>query len=139
MKEINNKNDRLILILLEDKEKKTCLDKRKIRKLRMMYPDNENYRNRLTAELLQSGYLTSVDLTPERPAEDKDGNVVQHEFSPPSTNRNGLLALRKGVFASEYAKKAREKRIRTIDIIVKLLAIIGGVLGIINTIKLFFA
>jgi hypothetical protein len=63
---------------------------------------------------------------------------LKHDFSPPSTNGNGLFALRSGLFASESVKEAREKRARIIDIVVKSFAIIGGLLGIINTIKLFF-
>jgi hypothetical protein len=139
MEEINNRNDRLILILLENKKNKTFLDKRKIRILQKMYPDNEKYNDKLTHELLQSAYLTRVDLTPDRLIMDEDGYPVKHDFSPPDTNANGLFALQSGLFVSEYAKKAREKRARIIDVIFKLFAIIGGLLGIINTIKLFFA
>jgi hypothetical protein len=136
---INSKCDRIILLLLENKTKKTCSDKRKIRTLRKLYPDYEKYRDELTRELLQQGYLERTDLTPEKPVSDENGYPVAHDFSPPTTNTNGLFAIRNSLFPSEYAKERREKRTRIIDVVVKLLAVIGGLLGIINTVKLFLA
>jgi hypothetical protein len=54
---IDNINDRKILILLERKGIKSRRDKRKIRMLKMVYPDNERFEDKLTTELLQKDYL----------------------------------------------------------------------------------
>ena len=65
---MNFVNDRTILVLLQLKERKTICEKRRISFLKMKYPDNEVYRDRIINDLNGRGLInywnTCLDLFP---------------------------------------------------------------------------
>lgn len=128
--DIDNKNDRSILILLQRKKDKTEKDEKIIRALELRYPDYKRYESRLIKELTEVEFLKKTDLTPELPSIDENGDPnVNKRFSEPITTSAGLTALSNGFFVSESEQEAREKRRWRLDGWVKWCAI---VLGIIN-------
>lgn len=130
--EVDNRNDRLNLVLLSCLEVKSKKDDERIAFLQSRYPDHKTFELGLLKGLIERDMVSRTDLTPERPGLDENGNPVAHEFSPYSTNRSGRIALDNNLFPSNITEQARKERHARLDNWVKWVAVIGGLLGLFN-------
>jgi hypothetical protein len=130
MAKIDNINDRKILVLLTHKERKSCCDKRRIKRLECLYPDHQNHERHLVHELLQSRHLQSSYPTP--PKNNEFNQVIVTGEPTISTSKDGLYALKKGKFPSESAAKNKAKWDRKLEWVYKILAILGGLYALVE-------
>jgi hypothetical protein len=137
---MDNINDRYNLVLLELKEYKSLIAKRKIQRLEKKYPDNATYRGTIIKELSKRGL---VEYANSEATQNENGSLVYENDLPKfyRTNGNGKLALSNRLFPSESRQKTMEKLFRSIQIIGISIAAIGGLITIIsficNQIKCF--
>lgn len=128
MKGIDNPNDRCILRLLELKEKKTYGDKRRIKKLRKLYPDNGQFNHALT-HYLSSRLFVSYPNVEIKLNENGVPDLPDSDIQPYTTDL-GVKALRGNIFPSEHKKQLSEKWNTSLSNSSVVIAIIGGILGI---------
>jgi len=131
--DIDNVNDRILLILLRCKEHKSRADIKVIKQLENIYPNNKIYEDKLCAELMQLRYITRMPKDSDR------GILLGRDVYRHITTKSGEDATKKdSIFQSEskWAKRNEKKycqqKIRDIiSIIGGIVGLIGGMLGII--------
>lgn len=121
-------NDRIILILLSLKEKKTFREQRRYSRLKRRYEDNNIYEKDIIEKLITAGYVQEIDLEPDKPKQNNTGETIQHKVKY-KTSESGCRALKEGRFLSEY-RSIMWKRVGSgLQWGVALISIIGGISG----------
>ncbi len=136
MAEIDNINDRKILILLLYKDNKSYCEKRRIKRLKRIYTDYQNHEQHLISELLDSKHLGRT-LLEKGETDTFNRPLSPDKYSEPYITERGLCALKNGDFQSESVERWKRKWYWRIDVFCKILAIIGGLYAIIEIIRSF--
>ena len=126
---IDNKNDRCKLVLLDLKERKSWSERRMLSRLKNLYPDYMVTYDQISRYLLSKEMLVTTFTGGGR---DKNGIPIEvdNPDSPPKTSELGIKALRSNLFPSEKADNAREKRFRLFEIIGISVAAVPGLVWI---------
>ena len=125
-----NPNDRIIIVLLKLKRRKTKRDVRRLTKLCKSYPDNEAYEQKILKHL-ESRKMT--DRVTKEPDVDEYGYL---KINPPVypdgyyTTIIGENALKNNLFPSEFRQKRVNKRFRSLQAIGIAIAAIGGLITV---------
>lgn len=135
--------DRYRIVLLDYIKEKTKHNEKELMRLQSGYPDYMIGRYDIERDLRKRGFLESVDLRPDLPSQDNDGNYIDYreqgiKKNETITTENGIASLKSNLFPSEILAKKREKRLRHLDIAVKWFAVIGGALGLYSFLRTFF-
>ena len=136
-------NDRYRLVLLDYIKDKTKRNDKELKRLLLSYPDYMIGRFDIERDLLKRGFLKSIDLRPDLPDQDDDGNYIDYHTKgikkhETITTESGIASLKSNLFPSEILAKKREKRLRRLDVAVKWFAVIGGTLGLYSFLRTFF-
>ncbi|WP_163305039.1 hypothetical protein [Dysgonomonas sp. 521] len=136
-------NDRYRLVLLEHIKDRTKHNDKEFNRLLLNYPDYVIGRFDIERDLLKRGFLKSVDLRPDLPNQDDDGNYIDYNKRgikkyETITTESGIASLKSNIFSSEILAKKREEMLRLLDIAVKWFAVIGGALGLYSFLRTFF-
>lgn len=136
-------NDRYRIVLLDYIKDKKKHNYKELKRLLLSYPDYMIGRSDIEKELLKRGFIKSIDLRPDLPNQDNDGNYIDYhgkgiKKNETITTESGLASLKRNLFPSELLAKKREERLRHLDIAVKWFAVIGGTLGLYSFLRTFF-
>lgn len=136
-------NDRYRIVLLDYMKDKTKHNNKELKRLLLFYPDCMIGRFDIEKELLKRGFIKSVDLRPDLPNQDDDGNYIDYnkkgiKKNETITTESGIASLKSNLFPSEILTKKREERLRRLDIAVKWFAVIGGALGLYSFLRTLF-
>ena len=130
--EINNVNDRRILVLLKHKEVRTKAESRRLNQLTDLYPDNEKCEEAIITELRPRGFIKMMNLKVEL---NEEGYYIETITGLPKylqTTEEGENALKNQLFPSEFKDKQRDKLFRLLQIIGLSIAAGGGLITILK-------
>lgn len=136
--EIDSPNDRRILVLLKHKEQPTKTEKYRLSKLSGIYPDNQKCEKTILLELQQRGLVEKPNT---QIAQDANGNLINRLEGRPQfwqTTKQGEMALKNKLFASEYFGKKRDRFFRDVQSIGIWIAATGGLLSIFSFFRKLF-
>jgi len=128
-KNVDKRNDRLNLVLLNHIINRSPVENREYKRLEKLYPDNKTFEDG-SIELLSKRkliYLINGEIEQNERGYfeyiNKDDSSRYWE-----TTEEGKLALKNRLFPSESAKEIRETRFRLFQIIGILIAALGGLI-----------
>lgn len=133
--EIDNVNDRCILALLILKKDKSILDKIRIKKYKKLYPDFDRDEYFISNLLRERGFIATTNTEVEL---DEVGNPYYLYPDLPKVDYVtdlGLKALKSRLLISEHKEAVSEKRKTRLSNFSIVIAIIGGILGIVSFFK----
>lgn len=133
--EIDNVNDRCILALLILKKNKGIWDKIRIKKYKKLYPDFDRDKYFISNLLRERGFISTTNTEVEL---DKNGDPYYLYHDLPKVDYVtdlGLKALKSRLLISEHKKAVSEKRKTRLSNFSIVIAIIGGLLGIVAFFK----
>lgn len=128
---VDRLNDRLNIILLKYKKKRSFFENLRLKRLIRSYPDNNTFEVGLIDYLSDRQLLDYVN---SEAIQDSDGNYVYENDLPKyyETTKSGENALQNKLFSSESAKDKNEKWFRIFQIIGICIAAFGGIITLIK-------
>ena len=126
--DINNVNDRSLLVLLENIRDRSRKENRIYERLSKIYVNNEVYNSKICSRFVKEGLMECIW---PRPDMQKFGAVNKY---PPQyfTTEKGRKAITSGLFKSESLERRNSKIIKIVTLISSVIAAIGALWAIVK-------
>ena len=126
--DINNVNDRSLLVLLENIRDRNKKENRMYKRLSKIYVNNEVYNSAICSRFVKEGLMECIWPRPEM---QKFGAVNKY---PPQylTTEKGRKAITSGLFKSESLARRDSRIIKLVTLISSVIAAVGVLVTIIK-------
>ena len=120
--DINNVNDRSLLVLLENIRDRDKKENRMYERLSKIYVNNEVYNSTICSRFVKEGLMDCIMPLPEM---GKFG--AEHKYPPQYlTTEKGRKAITSGLFKSESLERRNSRIVKLVTLISSIIAAVGA-------------
>ena len=120
--DINNVNDRSLLVLLENIRDRNKKENRMYERLSKIYVNNEVYNSTICSKFVKEGLMECIMPLPEM---GKFG--AEHKYPPQYlTTEKGRKAITSGLFKSESLERRNSRIVKLVTLISSIIAAVGA-------------
>ena len=128
--DINNVNDRSLLVLLENIRDRNKKENRMYERLSKIYVNNDAYNSTICSRFVKEGLMECIMPLPEM---GKFG--AEHKYPPQYlTTEKGRKAITSGLFKSESLERRNSRIVKLVTLISSVIAAVGALWALLKPI-----